>query len=585
MERRLAAIVAADVAGYSRLMAADETGTLAALQSALREAVEPAIAAHGGRVVKRMGDGLLLEFPSAVEAVQSAVNIQRAMAERNRGAADGARMEFRIGVNVGDVIVQGDDVFGDGVNLAARLEQMAEPGGIYVSRAARDQVRDRLPYALEDLGEHALKNIARPQRVFRVLADGLSARIAAGAPALFTARPAVAVLPFDNMGAGADEDYFVDGLTEDIITALSYWRWFPVIARNSTFVYKGKPKNAVQIGREIGAAYIVEGSARRAGDRVRITVQLIDAHSGHHLWAERYDRNITDVFAVQEEIAERVVVSIEPEIHRAEEQRAARKRPDHLDAWDNALRALSLQQSMTRDSYAQARALLERAVADDPNFAYAWSLLALCHYHEGILGWAGDRQASLGASLAAAESAVAIDDRDWLGHALRGMGRLWTRREYDAALDGQERAVALNPSAPMARHTLACIFEFTGRPAEAIPHLHAIHRLDPRYRFASLALADEALCQFLLGDMEAARASAQKAVRTQPSNVRARQRLVATLAALGQEAEARREAAELARLQPDLSLDYIDTTYPFQRTNERARFVEALRQAGLLAGG
>lgn len=582
VERRLSAILSVDVAGYSRLMGADEEGTLARLMAHQRELVDPKIAEHRGRIVKTTGDGLLAEFASVVDAVRCAVEVQRGMAERNVAVPEQERIVFRAGVNLGDVIIERGDIFGDGVNIAARLQAMAEPGGLCLSNAVMEQVRDRLPYVFDDLGEHALKNIARPVRVYRVPCESDAAPAGSGIAA-FVARPAVAVLPFTNMSGDAGEDYFVDGLTEDIVTTLSYWRWFPVIARNSTAVYKRKPKSVPEIGRELGVAYLIQGGARRDGDRVRITAQLIEANSGQQLWAERFERGMDSVFAVQEEIAERVVVSIEPEIHRAEKQRVLRTRPENLTAWDIGLKALSLLERMNRGSHAEASALLEKSLALDPRSAYAWSMLALCRYHEGILGWAPEREAALKASLSAAQLAVENDDRDWLGQALQGMGMLWTERDFDMALEGQERAVALNPSAPLARHFLACVFEFSQRPAEAIPQIESLLRLDPQYRFASLAHADISLCQFLLGDSEAARASAAKAVRLQPGNVRARQRLVAALSELGRVEDARAAAAELMRMQPDFALDYIDTTYPFRVDGDRQRFVDALQRVGLLS--
>jgi TolB-like protein/Tfp pilus assembly protein PilF len=393
---------------------------------------------------------------------------------------------------------------------------------------------------------------------------------------------AVAVLPLDNMSKDAAEDYFVDGLTEDIITALSYWRWFPVVARNSTFAYKGRPKNVTEIGRELGAAYVVEGSARRSGEQVRITVQLIEASSGHHLFAERFDRQMSDVFIVQDEIAERIVASIEPEIHRAEARRATRKHPSDLGAWDYALKALSLQERMTPGCHAEARQHLKLALEIDPGSARAWSLLSLCHYHEGILGWAKERGDALQSSLEAAEQAILCDDREWLAQGLWGMGRMWTERDFSSALEGTERAVTLNPSAPLARHMLGCILEFTGRPAEALPHLEAILRLDPRYRFRSLAIADQSLCHLLLGNFEEAIAAAEKAVRAQAGNVRARQRLVAALSLRGSDDRARAAAMELARLQPTLDVAYIDDTYPFMLANDRDQFIGTLQASGLL---
>jgi adenylate cyclase len=579
MERRLAAIIAADIVGYSRLVAQDEAGTVAAVSALRTELIEPTVAAHGGRIVKTTGDGLLMEFASAVNAVSCAVEIQRRVGERAAGAAADRRIVFRMGLNVGDVIVEDGDILGDGVNVAARLEGSAEPGDIHLSSAVVDQVRDRVAFHFEDLGEHSLKNLPRSVRIFRVREQTAGSM---PEPLAFTARPAVAVLPFANLNADPAEEYFVDGLTEDIITTLAYWRWFPVIARNSTFVYKGRPTHAREIGKELAAAYLVEGSVRRGGSRIRINAQLIDAASGHHLWVERFERDMDDVFALQEEIAARIVISIEPEIQRAEAAHARRTRPKHLGAWDYTLRALALQERMSRTCHQEAREALSQALNLDPGSAFAWSLLALCHYHEGILGWAANRSAALKASLEAAQRAIDIDERDWLGQALEGMGRLWTERDHGAALEREEHAVRLNPSAPLARHCLACILEFSGRPAEAIPHLQAVSRLDPRYRFASLCLADEALCRFLMDDTAAASALAEKAVRMQPANVRARQRLVAALSAQGRSAEARAAASELARLQPDFSIEYIDTTYPFQSGADRQRFVSALQSAGLL---
>ncbi len=582
MERRLAAIVAADIVGYSRLMGEDEPGTLNAIGALRSDVIDPAIAARGGRLVKAMGDGFLLEFASAVEAVECALEVQDRVGQMADEAKAAQSIELRIGVNVGDIMVEDGDVFGDGVNVAARLEGLSDPGGVLLSRSAYDQVRDKVQYAFEDLGERALKNIARPVQVFRLVMNRRSRsrnlRLAGG----FGDLRAVAVLPFDNLSRDPEEDYFVDGLTEDIITALAYWRWFPVVARNSTFVYKGKPKNVTEIGRELGAAYLVEGSARRSGERVRITIQLIETATGHHLFAERYDRDMADVFLVQEEIAERIVVSIEPEIQRAEARRAARKHPSDLGAWDHVLKALSLQEFMTPAGHAESRNHLKRALEIDPASARAWALLSMCHYHEGILGWVEPRADALRASSEAAAEALAHDDREWLAQGLWGMGRLWNERDFSSALEGEERAVALNPSAPLARHFLACVLEFSGQPANALPHLEAILRLDPRYRFRSLALADQSLCHLLLGNLDEAISTAEAAVRAHAGNVRARQRLVAALSLRGLDDKASAAARELSRLQPTLDIAYIDDTYPFMLPQERDRFVGALRAAALL---
>jgi TolB-like protein/Flp pilus assembly protein TadD len=581
MERRLAAIVLADIVGYSHLMGDDEAGTLTAVAALRSTIIDPAVEARGGRLVKAMGDGFLLEFASAVDAVECAVEVQGRVAEMSGETKAAQSIELRIGINVGDIMVEDGDVFGDGVNVAARLEALADPGGILLSQAAYDQVRDRVQHAFDDLGNQSLKNIVRPVKVFRLVMGRPSKPRRPRLQGDFGDLQAVAVLPFDNLSKDPAEDYFVEGLTEDIITALAYWRWFPVVARNSTFAYKGKPKNVTEIGRELGAAYVVEGSARRSGEQVRITVQLIEGATGHHLFAARYDRKIADVFIVQEEIAERIVASIEPEIHRAEARRASRKHPSDLSAWDHALKALSLQERMTPAGHAEARNHLKLALEIDPSSARAWSLLSLCRYHEGILGWV-NRADALKSSFEAAEQAVSCDDREWLAQGLWGMGRLWTERDFQSALDGVEQAVALNPSAPLARHFLACVLEFTGHPGEALPHLEAILRLDPHYRFRSLAIADQSLCHLLLDNLDEAISTAEKAIRIQPGNVRARQRLVAALSLRGLSDTARAAAVELSRLQPTLDVAYIDDTYPFMLSRERERFIEALRSAALL---
>jgi adenylate cyclase len=329
VERRLAAILAADVAGYSRLMGADEEGTLERLKALRRELLDPKIAEHNGRIVKTTGDGLLVEFASVVDAVRCAVAVQQAMPERNTGVAADNRIELRIGINLGDVIVEGDDLYGDGVNIAARIEALTDAGGVFISNTVHDQVRDRLPFVFEDLGERQVKNITRPVRVYRVRPEGLfpspparagegSARVGAAEPLPLPDKPSIAVLPFQNMSGDPEQEFFSDGITEDITTALSKVRWFFVIARNSSFTYKGRAVDVKQVGRELDVRYVLEGSVRKAGSRMRVTAQLVDAVTGNHVWAERYDREIADIFVVQDEITERVVATIEPELYAAE---------------------------------------------------------------------------------------------------------------------------------------------------------------------------------------------------------------------------------------------------------------------------
>ena len=343
VERKLAAILAADVAEYSRLMGEDEVGTRARFNAHLDELIEPAIASGRGRIVKTTGDGLLVEFASVADAVQCAVEIQKGMAERNVDEPNDRRMEFRIGVNLGDVIIEGDDIHGDGVNVAARLEGVAEPGGICISGAVHESVRNKLDVVFVDLGEQSVKNIADPVRVFRASLDGVRRKsdASAEADAIFR-RPAVAVLPLKNLSGDPDQEYFTDGLTEDIITALSLWRSFPVIARNSTFSYKGQSPDIRKVGEELGARFVIEGSVRKAGNRIRVTVQLIDAETGHHVWAERFDRELDDIFALQDEITQRVAATVEPELGRFEQKRLAAKHPTSLDAWDYCQRGMYL---------------------------------------------------------------------------------------------------------------------------------------------------------------------------------------------------------------------------------------------------
>jgi len=375
VERRLTAILAADVAGYSRLMGADEEGTLAALKTLRREVVDSKIKEHRGRIVNTTGDGLVSEFASVVHAVRCAVEVQREMAARNTGVQPERRIEFRIGINLGDIIIDENDIFGDGVNIAARLEALAEPGGICVSRVVRDQVRDKLAVSFEDIGDQQVKNIVRPVRAYRVLvaerADSPSVLSETALSRTLSDRASIAVLPFHNVSGDPEQEYFVDGITEDIITALSKWRWFLVIARNSTFAYRGKSVDLKEVGRELRVRYVLEGSMRRAGQRVRISSQLIDTATGTHLWAERYDRDLTDIFAVQDDITSRVVAAIEPALSRAESQRVIAKRPEHMGAWDYCQRGFWHVHKGTRTDGITAYGLFKQALALDPNLADA----------------------------------------------------------------------------------------------------------------------------------------------------------------------------------------------------------------------
>jgi len=366
--RRLAAILAADVSGYSRLMGDDEEGTHERLQAHLRELVDPKITEHRGRIVKNTGDGFLAEFASVVDAVRCAVEVQRGMADRNAAIPANTRIDFRVGVHQGDVVIEDNDIFGDAVNVAARLEGLAEPGGICVSARVRGDAAGKLDLAFEDLGEQALKNIARPVRAYRVAMERPAEAAKEPVPLPLPDKPSIAVLPFANMSDDPEQEYFADGMVEEIITALSKLRWFFVIARNSSFAYKGRAVDIKQVGRELGVRYVLEGSVRRGGNRLRITAQLVDAATGNHVWAERYDRDLADIFAVQDETTERVVAAIEPELYAAEHIRSQRKPQRSLDAWECIIRALAHVGQSTRAGREEAEALCRRAIAIAPDY-------------------------------------------------------------------------------------------------------------------------------------------------------------------------------------------------------------------------
>ena len=402
VERKLAAIFAGDVAGYSRLMGVDEEGTLHQLKAHRKDLVDPKITEHRGHIVKTTGDGMLVEFVSVVDAVRCAVEIQRGMLERNVDVPADRRIEFRIGINVGDIISDDNDIYGDGVNVAARLEALAEPGGIFVSRNVHDQVRDKLSFGFEDMGEQMVKNIARPIGIHRVSLAESTTEASLGAPTIAkperaaSQRPSIAVLPFANMSGDPEQEYFADGISEDIITGLSKLRWFFVIARNSSFIYKGKSIDIKRVARELGVRYVLEGSVRKGGNRLRITAQLIDAETGNHIWADRYDGDLTDVFALQDAITEKVVAAIEPKLLQAEGIRSQSHSPEDLGAWEMVSQANSLFWRLTKAEGEAAIAILKQAVERYPDYAPAHSMLAFMMLVSAYVGWAsGERQSQV----------------------------------------------------------------------------------------------------------------------------------------------------------------------------------------------
>jgi len=479
VERRLAAILAADIAGYSRLMEADEEGTLAALRALRRELADPKIAEHRGRIVKTTGDGLLAEFASVVDAVRCAVEMQREIATRNAPVPVERRIEVRFGINLGDIIIEDGDIFGDGVNIAARLEGLAEPGGICLSAAAHDQVQGKLDLAYADMGEQQVKNITRPVRAYRVVLGEPPRAVPAPALAL-PDKPSIAVLPFANMSGDPEQEYFADGMVEEIITALSRIRWLFVIARNSSFTYKGQTVDVKQVGRELGVRYVLEGSVRKGGNRVRITAQLIDAASGAHLWADRFDGTIDEVFELQDEVAIKVAGVIEPTLQANEVRRSSERAPQDQTAYDLYLRALANFPWTSKEQLFEARDLFDRSLARDPRYGPALGWAAVCHARIGYDGWAEDPEASRRKALALVEQALALGDEDpgVLTNAAHVLG--FSGEDLSTAIALVDRALALNPSHARGWYISGFLRSRAGRYDEAIEHLETSLRLSPR---------------------------------------------------------------------------------------------------------
>ena len=585
MERRLAAILAADVVGYTRLMGADEAGTLQHLTELRQQVLEPLIAEHHGRVVKLMGDGLLVEFASVVDALTCAVAWQNAVVEQETAADEDKRLKFRIGINLGDVIVEGDDIHGDGVNVAARLEGLAEPGGIDLSDDAYRQVRGKVEAQFEDMGECDLKNVAEPIRVYRVrtAASGTVAARPASEPLPLPDKPSIAVLPFDNMSGDHEQEYFADGITEDLVTALSKIRWFFVIARNSTFTYKGQAVEVTQVARELGVRYVIEGSVRRAGNRVRITAQLVDATTGRHVWAERYDRLIEDIFELQDEMAQTIVGAVEPELSAAERENAVRKPPESLDAWETYQRGLWHLWNFNKDDNVEAQRFLRQAQDLDPGFATAYAFESYSHYLHVMLGFAEAPAEGLAAALAAAKKALALDDKDPVAYF--AAGRVYMMRgQHDASVAELERAVALNPSFALAHHGLGCALMLSGRLEEATEELDRAIRLSPRDPVLWGTMSFRSLTCTMLHQYEAATEWGRRAMhepRSADGGYWSCAVLASALGNLGQTAEAREVLDEALRRKPDLSLAYLKQTFPTKQPGGLEPYLDGLRKAGL----
>jgi adenylate cyclase len=581
VQRRLAAILAADVAGYSRLMGVDEEGTLSALKELRRELADPKIKEHRGRIVKTTGDGLLVEFASVVDAVRCAVEVQYEMAERNAGMPEEQRIQFRIGINLGDIIKDGRDIYGDGVNVAARLEALAEPGGICVNRVVRDQVRDKLDFAFEDAGEQRVKNIARPLRVYRIR-PGRSAGDtmgAAQAPLALPDKPSVAVLPFTNMSGDAEQEFVSDGIAEDVITALSRYPSLFVIARNSSFTYKGRAVDVKQVGRELGVRYVLEGSVRKAGNRIRVTAQLVEAGTGNHVWADRYDRDLADIFAVQDEITEAVTISIAPAIADAELQRAVRKPPDSLDAWAAYQRGLWHLSEASPDDNTIAQKFFRQAIDLDPTFAGGYSGLALAQLQAAAVYQKLGLLEAQSSAEALARRAVALDGADAEARSCLGWA-LQARGELQGALSEIERALGMSPNLAVAHGQRGATLIFAGRPREGLAAVQTSIRLDPRDPFSAIRLLHIACGLYFSREYEEAIEAAKQLIRSYPDFPMIYRWPAAALGQLGRTAEAKEALDKAVSLAPAAFDMYVRKRVPWFRPEDHAHLVEGLRKAG-----
>jgi adenylate cyclase len=582
VQRRLAAILAADVAAYSRLMSTDEVGTLSALKSHRREIVDPAIAEHHGRIVKTTGDGILVEFASAVDAVTCAINLQDKMAERNGSAAQ--RITFRIGINVGDIIIDGDDIFGDGVNVAARIENECEPGGVYLSANAFEHVRGKTGFTFDDLGERVLKNIDRPVRLYAArtattpLSAGPSSSVEPNRPLPLPDKPSIAVLPFENMSGDPEQEYFADGMVEEIITALSRFKWLFVIARNSSFTFKGRAVDIKKVGRQLGVRYVLEGSVRKASGKVRITAQLIDVATEAHIWADRFQRDLTDVFALQDEVTIAVVSAIQPKLLQTEIAMASRRRPENLTAYDLFLRALPQYYLTTREGVDEAIRLTHRALELDPRFGFVAALAGVCHMQRVLYGYAVDPHFDKKEAVRLSRLALSADDGDPDTLAWVALISAFILGDSESEIEMVGRAAALNPNSYLVWASRGHVYRMAGQPEEAVrsfEHAMRLSPIDPRLHLLFSGMA-QALIE--LGRFDEAIVAGKKAQRQNPSYAPAYRCLASAFVHVGRAAEARGAAARLLELDPTFTISVFIERGGYSNSK---LLIAGLREAGL----
>ncbi len=583
MERRLAAILAADVVGYTRLMGDDEAGTFERLTALREQVVEPLIAQYRGRIVKLMGDGLLVEFPSVVDAVSCALAWQEAVTEREAEGNKDTRLQFRIGLNLGDMIVEGNDLYGDGVNIAARLEAQAEPGGVCLSGDVYRQAKGKIEAEFEDLGEIELKNVAEPVRAYRIAPEwaspGIGSATKPASPPLYD-KASIAVLPFKNLGGDTNQEYFADGVSEDIITSLSRNRWLMVIARNSSFAYKGEAVHLNEVGKHLGVRYVLDGSVRKGGDRIRIAAQLVDATSGKQIWAERYDRVLQDIFTVQDEVTESIVAAIAPELGKAEQQRATSKKSENLSAWDAYQRGMWHLYKRTSDDLKQARGFFETALSLDPGLSLACAGLVDTYYYEVVLGLANSLTENRNKALQTARRAVELDPDDAAAHCAMGKARI-VRREHALAIPELQLAIDLNPSLAWAHYGLGAAAVFSGGGDQAIIHLERAIRLSPRDQHMGSFMVRLAEAYLLKWDFQRSVEWARKALQQQGFQWSRYAALLAGLGFLEDQEQAARVLSECLDQRPDFSVSMVRDGHLYTDASALNHYLEGLRKAGV----
>ena len=581
LQRRLAAILSADVVGYSRLMGMDEAGTLSRLNALRRELIDPTIAAHSGRIVKLMGDGALVEFASAVDAVTCAIEIQRQLREHDASGSEANPIQIRIGINVGDIIIDGEDILGDGVNIAARVEGIAEPGGVSVSEDAWRQVQGKVVATFVDTGEQSLKNIAHPVRVYRLeLARKAASGPEAARPLAPPSKPSIAVLPFTNMSGDPEQEYFSDGISEDVITDLSKIAGLMVISRNSSFTYKGRAVDTRAVGRDLGVRSVLEGSVRRAGNRVRVTAQLIDAASGGHLWAERYDRDLTDLFAVQDDVTRRIVEALKLTLSPAEKTRIADSGTRNIDAYDCFLRGREflLGETKNRDKFEQSITFFIRALELNSDYSRAYAGLGWAYVYDYQNCWSDDSNISLALAKSNANQAIKTNPNEPLGRIVASLVATF-EKDFTGAKSEADIALSLNPNSSEALACLGNICTFSGRPSEAIPLIERAMRLDPVYSQQYLHLLGVA--SLLAGKYENAAVLLRQRILLVPRTDFTRAVLVSALGHLGEVDEARRVWRELKEINPQYSFAEHFARQPFKNEEHVQRIAEGLAKAGL----